>query len=108
LRHGNDEQKKRYLPKIATGDLRLQAFGVTEPNAGSESTKIQTTAVRKGDKYLINGQKIFISRVLQSDLMLLLARTTPYDELEDKTRGLSVFIVDLKDAKESSKSNRSI
>ena len=100
LRHGNDEQKKRYLPKIATGELRLQAFGVTEPDAGSETTKLQTTAVRKGDKYLINGQKIFISRVLQSDLMLLLARTTPYDELEDKTRGLSVFIVDLRENKE--------
>jgi acyl-CoA dehydrogenase len=96
LRHGNAEQKKRYLPKIATGELRLQAFGVTEPNAGSESTKIQTSAVKKGDRYLINGQKIFISRVLQSDLMLLLARTTPYDDLKDKTRGLSVFIVDLK------------
>jgi acyl-CoA dehydrogenase len=99
LRHGNDEQKKRYLPKIATGELRLQAFGVTEPDAGSETTKLQTTAVRKGDKYFINGQKIFISRVLQSDLMLLLARTTPYDELEDKTRGLSVFIVDLRENK---------
>src|SRR5881296_2043258 len=95
LRHGSEEQKKRYLPKIATGELRLQAFGVTEPNAGSESTRIQTTATRKGDKYLINGQKIFISRVLQSDLMLLLARTTPYDQLTDKTRGLSVFIVEL-------------
>ena len=99
LRHGNEEQKKRYLSKIATGELRLQAFGVTEPNAGSESTKIETTAMRQGDKYLINGQKIFISRVLQSDLMLLLARTTPYDELQDKTRGLSVFIVDLREAK---------
>src|ERR671912_682267 len=99
LRHGNNEQKKRYLPQIATGELRLQAFGVTEPDAGSETTKLQTTAVRKGDKYLINGQKIFISRVLQSDLMLLLARTTPYDDLEDKTRGLSVFIVDLRDNK---------
>jgi len=96
LRHGNDEQKKRYLPKIATGELRLQAFGVTEPNAGSESTRIQTSATRKGDKYIVNGEKIFISRVLQSDLMLLLARTTPYNELKDKTRGLSVFIVDLK------------
>ena len=101
LRHGNNEQKKRYLPKIATGELRLQAFGVTEPDAGSETTKLQTTAVRKGDKYLINGQKIFISRVLQSDLMLLLARTTPYDELEDKTRGLSVFIVDLRENKDN-------
>lgn len=100
LRHGNNEQKKRYLPQIATGELRLQAFGVTEPDAGSETTKLQTTAVRKGDKYLINGQKIFISRVLQSDLMLLLARTTPYDELEDKTRGLSVFIVDLRENKD--------
>jgi acyl-CoA dehydrogenase len=99
LRHGNLEQKKRYLPKIATGELRLQAFGVTEPDAGSETTKLQTTAVRKGDKYFINGQKIFISRVLQSDLMLLLARTTPYDDLQDKTRGLSVFIVDLKENK---------
>jgi acyl-CoA dehydrogenase len=100
LRHGNDEQKRHYLPKIATGELRLQAFGVTEPDAGSETTKLQTTAVRKGDKYLINGQKIFISRVLQSDLMLLLARTTPYDELDDKTRGLSVFIVDLRENKD--------
>ena len=99
LRHGNQEQKKRYLPKIATGELRLQAFGVTEPDAGSETTRLQTTAVRKGDKYLINGEKIFISRVLQSDLMLLLARTTPYDQLEDKTRGLSVFIVELKENK---------
>jgi len=99
LRHGNDEQKRRYLPKIASGELRLQAFGVTEPNAGSESTRIQTTATRKGDRYVINGQKIFISRVLQSDLMLLLARTTPYDELKDKTQGLSVFIVDLREAK---------
>jgi acyl-CoA dehydrogenase len=97
LRHGNDEQKRRYLPKIATGELRLQAFAVTEPNAGSETTRLQTSAVRKGERYLINGQKIFISRVLQSDLMLLLARTTPYDELQDKTRGLSVFIVDLKE-----------
>jgi len=99
LRHGNDEQKRRYLPKIATGELRLQAFGVTEPNAGSETTRIETSATRQGDKYLINGQKIFISRVLQSDLMLLLARTTAYDELQDKTRGLSVFIVDLREAK---------
>jgi len=97
LRHGNPEQKKRYLPKIAAGALRLQAFGVTEPDSGSETTRLQTTAIRKGDKYLINGQKIFISRVLQSDLMLLLARTTPYDEVKDKTRGLSVFIVDLKE-----------
>ncbi len=100
LRHGSEEQKRRYLPKIATGELRLQAFGVTEPNAGSESTRIQTTAVRQGDRYIIRGEKIFISRVLQSDLMLLLARTTPYDQVTDKTRGLSVFIVDLRQAQD--------
>jgi acyl-CoA dehydrogenase len=100
LRHGSEEQKQRYLPKIATGELRLQAFGVTEANSGSETTRIQTSARRQGNKYIINGQKIFISRVLQSDLMLLLARTTPYDELKDKTRGLSVFLVDLKENKD--------
>jgi acyl-CoA dehydrogenase len=99
LRHGSEEQKRRYLPRIASGELRLQAFAVTEPNAGSETTRIQTTAVRKGDRYIINGQKVFISRVQHSDLMLLLARTTPYDQLTDKTRGLSVFIVDLREAK---------
>jgi len=99
LRHGSEEQKRRYLPLIAQGKLRLQAFGVTEPNAGSETTRIETMAVRKGDRYVVNGQKIFISRVLQSDLMLLLARTTPYDQLTDKTRGLSTFLVDLKNAK---------
>ena len=98
LKHGSDEQKERYLPGIATGDISLQAFGVTEPNAGSETTRIETTATRHGDKYLINGQKIFISRVAQSDLMLLLARTTPYDQLENKTEGLSVFVVDMRDA----------
>src|SRR5215510_5792400 len=83
LKHGSEEQKRRYLPKIASGELRLQAFAVTEPNAGSESTKIETRAVRQRDKYIVNGQKIFISRVKQSDLMLLLARTTPYNELKD-------------------------
>src|SRR6266513_3276430 len=98
LRHGSEEQKRRYLPKIASGELRLQAFGVTEPNAGSETTRIETTAVRRGANYVVNGQKIWISRVLQSDLMLLLARTTPYDELDDKTRGLSVLLVDLRTA----------
>ena len=98
LRHGSDEQKQRYLPGIAGGELRLQAFAVTEPNAGSETTRIETTAVRNGDTYLVNGQKIFISRVAQSDLMLLLARTTPYDELENKTEGLSVFVVDMREA----------
>src|SRR5215210_2798707 len=101
LRHGSDEQKERYLPGIASGELRLQAFGVTEPNSGSDTTHLQTTAVRRGDRYVVNGQKVFISRVLQSDLMLLLARTTPYDELQDKTRGLSVFLVDLRQAQGS-------
>ncbi|MEX2598189.1 MAG: acyl-CoA dehydrogenase family protein [Dehalococcoidia bacterium] len=98
LKYGSAEQKQRYLPAIANGSLRLQAFGVTEPNAGSETTRIETTAVRKGDRYVINGQKIFISRVEHSDMMLLLARTTPYEALEDKTQGLSVFLVDLKAA----------
>lgn len=96
LRYGNEEQRQRYLPLIAQGELRLQTFAVTEPNAGSETTRIEMMAVRKGDRYVINGQKIFISRVLQTDLMLLLARTTPYDELTDKTLGLSIFLVDLK------------
>jgi acyl-CoA dehydrogenase len=99
LRHGSDEQKQRYLPKIASGELRLQAFAVTEPDAGSETTRLQTRALRKGDKYVVNGQKIFISRAKQSDLMLLLARTTPYEELKDKTQGLSVFLVDMRDIK---------
>ncbi|MCL4487453.1 MAG: acyl-CoA/acyl-ACP dehydrogenase [Chloroflexi bacterium] len=96
LRHGSAEQKQCYLPGIAKGETRLQAFAVTEPNAGSETTRIETTAMKKGDKYVINGEKVFISRVRQSDLMLLLARTTPYAELRDKTRGLSTFIVDLR------------
>ncbi|OGK81118.1 MAG: acyl-CoA dehydrogenase [Candidatus Rokubacteria bacterium GWF2_70_14] len=99
LRHGSDAQKRQYLPKLATGELRLQAFGVTEPNAGSDTTKLQTTAVRRGDRYVVNGQKMFISRVLQSDLMLLLARTTPVDQLKRKTDGLSVFLVDIRSLK---------
>ena len=98
LRHGSDAQKARYLPGIASGELRLQAFAVTEPDAGSETTRIATTAARKGDRYVVNGQKTFISRVAQSDLMLLLARTTPYDELSNKTEGLSVFVVDMREA----------
>ncbi len=98
LRHGSAEQKRAYLPRLASGELRLQAFGVTEPTAGSETTRIQTLAVKRGDRYVVNGQKIWTSRYLQSDLMLLLARTTPYDELQDKTRGLSVFLVDIKAA----------
>ncbi len=98
LRHGSEAQKQRYLPGIASGELRLQAFGVTEPDAGSETTAIKTFARRVGDDYVINGQKVFISRAEHSDLMLLLARTTPYDELTDKTRGLSLFLVDLRQA----------
>jgi len=96
LRHGTEAQKREYLPKIAAGELRLQAFGVTEPNAGSDTTKLQTTAVRDGDTYVVNGQKIFISRVLQSDLMLLLARTTPLSEVRRRTDGLSVFLIDIR------------
>ena len=96
LRHGSDELRGRYLPEVAAGTLRLQAFAVTEPNAGSETTALETTAHRVGDKYRINGEKMFISRVQHSDLMILLARTTPYDELEDKTQGLSTFLVDLR------------
>jgi len=99
LRHGSEAQKRQYLPKLATGELRLQAFGVTEPNAGSDTTKLQTTAVRAGDRYVVNGQKMFISRVLQSDLMLLLARTTPVDQVKRKTDGLSVFLIDIRDLK---------
>jgi acyl-CoA dehydrogenase len=100
LRHGSAEQKARYLPPIARGELRLQAFGVTEPDAGSETTRLKTIAERRGDGYVVNGQKVFTSRAEYSDLLLLLARTTPYDELSDKTRGLSVFMVDLREAVE--------
>ena len=96
LRHASEALKRAYLPRIAAGELRLQAFAVTEPEAGSDTTRIQTTAVRHGDRYVINGNKTFISRVLQSDLMLVLARTTPLEELHDRTRGLSLFLVDLR------------
>jgi acyl-CoA dehydrogenase len=98
LRHGSDEQKQRYLPAIASGDLRLQAFGVTEPNSGTDTTSLQTTARRHGENYVVSGQKVFISRVLHSDLMLLLARTKPLDEVERKSDGLSVFLIDLREA----------
>jgi acyl-CoA dehydrogenase len=98
LRHGSAEQKARVLPAIARGELRLQAFAVTEPQAGSETTRIATTATRRGDRYVVRGQKIFTSRVRQSDLMMLLARTTPYEALADKTEGLSLFLVDLRTA----------
>ncbi len=97
LRHGSDAQKRRYLPGIASGKIRLQAFGVTEPNAGSDSTRIETRAVREGEHYVLNGQKIFTSRVQHSDLMLLLARSAPYDE-QDRAGNLSVFLVDLQSA----------
>jgi acyl-CoA dehydrogenase len=97
LRHGREAQKRAYLPKIATGELRLQAFGVTEPDAGSDTTQLATTAVRRGDRYVVNGRKIFISRVLQSDLMLLLARTTPVDQVARRTEGLSVFLIDIRE-----------
>ncbi|MGA2960837.1 MAG: acyl-CoA dehydrogenase family protein [Candidatus Korobacteraceae bacterium] len=98
LRHGSEEQKKRYLPKIASGELRLQAFAVTEPDAGSDTTRLKTRAVRRGDKYVINGQKVFTSRVQHSDLMILLARTTPVDQVKKRSEGLSVFLVDLHQA----------
>jgi acyl-CoA dehydrogenase len=96
LRHGSEAQKRAYLPKIATGELRLQAFGVTEPDAGSDTTQLKTTAVRRGDGYVVNGRKMFISRALQSDLLLLLARTTPVEQVARRTDGLSVFLVDIR------------
>jgi alkylation response protein AidB-like acyl-CoA dehydrogenase len=98
LRHGSEEQKQHYLPQLATGALRLQAFGVSEPSVGSDTTKIQTTATRVEGGYVVNGQKIWTSRAEHSDLMLLLARTTPIEEVERKTDGLSVFLLDLKAA----------
>jgi acyl-CoA dehydrogenase len=98
LRHGSAEQKARYLPPIAAGKLRLQSMGVTEPTTGTNTTNIKTTAVRKGDRYVINGQKVWISRVQHSDLMILLARTSAAADLKKKSAGLSIFIVDLRDA----------
>jgi acyl-CoA dehydrogenase len=99
LRHGSAEQKQKYLPKIASGEIRLQAFGVTEPTTGSDTTKLKTRAERSGDKYVITGQKVWTSRALYSDMMLLLARTTPLEEVTRKTEGLSVFLVDLNEAR---------
>ena len=96
LRHGSAEQKQRYLPGIAAGNLRLQAFGVTEPTTGTDTTRLKTRAERAGDSYIVNGQKVWTSRALHSDLMLLLARTTPLDEVTKKSEGLSVFVVDIK------------
>jgi len=98
LRHGSEEQKRRYLPKIASGELRLQSMGVTEPTTGTDTTKIKTTAVKKGDRYVVNGQKVWISRVQHSDLMILLARTTPLSDVKKKSEGMSIFIVDLHQA----------
>ncbi len=98
LRHGGAEQKQRYLPRIASGDLRLQAFGVTEPTSGTDTLSLRTTALRDGDDYVVNGQKIWTSRAEQSDLMLLLARTTPREQVKRRTEGLSVFLVDMRAA----------
>ena len=98
LRHGSDAQKAHYLPRIASGELRLQAFGVTEPEAGTDTTSLRTTAVRDGDEYVVNGRKMYISRVQHSDAMVLLARTTPRDQVRRKSDGLSVFLVDLEAA----------
>jgi acyl-CoA dehydrogenase len=96
LRNGSPQQKKQYLPRIATGELRLQAMGVTEPTAGTDTTKIKTTAVKKGDRYVVNGQKVWTSRLQHSELMILLARTTPLSEVKKKSEGMSVFLVETK------------
>ena len=108
VRHGSEEQRQKYLPRIATGELRLQSMGVTEPTTGTDTTKIKTTAVRKGDRYVINGQKVWISRVQHSDLMILLARTTPLAEVKRKSDGLSIFILDIKEAMKSGMTVRPI
>jgi acyl-CoA dehydrogenase len=98
LRHGSDAQKKQYLPQIASGKLRLQSMGVTEPTTGTDTTQLKTTAEKKGDRYVINGQKVWISRIQHSDLMILLARTTPLDQVKRKSEGMSIFLVNLHDA----------
>jgi hypothetical protein len=98
LRHGSDAQKQKYLPAVASGELRLQSFAVTEPTTGTDTTKTRTTAARKGDRYVVNGQKVWISRIQHSDLMLLLARTTPLPDVKKKTEGMSIFLVDLRGA----------
>lgn len=108
IRHGSEEQRRTYLPRIATGELRLQSMGVTEPTTGTDTTKIRTTATRKGDRYVINGQKVWISRVQHSDLMILLARTTPLAEVKKKSEGLSIFLVDVKEALQQGMSLRPI
>jgi len=98
LRHGSPEQKRKYLPKIAGGELRLQSMGVTEPTTGTDTTQIRTVATRRGERYVVNGQKVWISRVLHSDLMILLARTTPIEQVTKRSEGMSIFVVDLRDA----------
>ena len=98
VRHGSEAQKQAYLPRIATGELRLQSMGVTEPSTGTDTTRLKTTAVRKGDRYVVNGQKVWISRIQHSDLMILLARTTPLADVKRKSDGMSIFLVDLRDA----------
>jgi acyl-CoA dehydrogenase len=98
LRNGSEAQKRAYLPKIASGELRLQSMGVTEPTTGTDTTSLRTTAVRKGDRYVVNGQKVWISRIQHSDLMILLARTTPQAEVKKRSEGLSIFLVDLREA----------
>ncbi len=108
LRHGSEEQKALYLPKIATGEWRLQSMGVTEPTTGTDTTKLKTTAVKKGDRYFVNGQKVWISRVQHSDWMILLARTTPLSEVKKKSEGMSIFMVDLREAEKSGMTVRPI
>src|SRR5262249_25963706 len=98
LRHGSDAQKREYLPRIARGELRLQAFGVSEPTTGSDTTQLKTMAERRGDRYVVRGQKIWISRAEHSDLLLLIARTTPVADVKKRTDGLSVFLVDMRAA----------
>ncbi|SHF17750.1 acyl-CoA dehydrogenase [Litoreibacter ascidiaceicola] len=108
VRHGSEEQRQKYLPRIASGELRLQSMGVTEPTTGTDTTQLKTTAVKKGDRYVINGQKVWISRVQHSDLMILLARTTPLSEVKKKSEGLSIFLVDIKDAMQNGMTVRPI
>jgi len=108
LRHGSEDQKRKYLPGIAAGELRLQSFAVTEPTTGTDTTKTRTTATRKGDRYVVNGQKVWISRIQHSDLMLLLARTTPLPEVKKKSEGMSIFLVDLRGAEQKGMTVRPI
>jgi len=108
LRHGSEEQKKLFLPKIATGEWRLQSMGVTEPTTGTNTTEIKTVAVKKGDRYVVNGQKVWISRIQHSEWMILLARTTPIDQVKRKSEGMSIFLVDLREAEKSGMTVRPI